>query len=261
MSSSPEDTVNQLGSPLNTSSGEEEYLHSLNCIYYHLRITFSDQTEKHEYIEDKDKLKRWKFISIAVKEVLLNYAQYGKITGGLETKNKINEHTRGHVHFAFASTHRKDTIIKPVKRLLDKVYDMTTTGNKFFYFKAKPEPDIDRIFRYPLKQALVPSLCSGFTPNQLQIFHQSAHESYLTTIQVNQKKADNRDSSDTLFLRLCEVLKKDKLKDYEKIVSRAIRFYCDEDRPLNRQVITGYALTYQVKEKIRHEDDLAKEWC
>lgn len=250
-----------LGRPLNTSSEEDEYIHSLNCIYYHLRITFSDQTEKHEYIEDKEKLKRWKYISKQIKEVLLNYAQYGKITGGLETKNKIDEHTRGHVHFAFASTSRKDTIIKPVKRLLNDMYDMSTTGNKYFYFKAKPEPDVDRIFRYPLKQALVPSLCSGFTSSQLQILHQGAHDSYLTTIQVNQKKMDNRDTSDTLFLRLCDVLKKEKLKIYKEIVSRAIRFYCEEDRPLNRQVITGYALTYQVKEKIRSTDDLADEWC
>lgn len=253
-----------MAQPLLTPSvgkDEDQYLEKLNSIYYHLRITFSDQTEKHEYLDNPNMLGRYKAIGIKIKEILLNYAQYGKITGGLETKNKVNEHTRAHLHFTFASSILKDTILKPIKRLLRETYDMETKGNKFFYFKPWIDPDINRAWRYCLKQSFVSSLCAGFPQDKLQVWHQAAHESYLVTIQVNQKKMDNRDTSDTLFERLCEVLKKDKLTNYQKIVSRAIRFYVDEKRPLNRTVITGYALTYQVMEGYKTEDSLSSEWC
>jgi len=233
---------------------------TLNPLYWDLRITFSDQTEKHEYLDDKGKLKRWKYISVAVKEVLLNYAYLGKITGGLEVRNKLGENTRAHVHFRFHSTTLKDTMVKPLKRILRDTYDLETTGNKHFYFKSSQEINNDKFFRYPLKQSYQPSLSSGFAPSQLELMHKIAYDSYLITIQINQKKKDNKDPSDTLFERLCEKLKSENLKELKPTIVRTIQFYCDESRPLNRQTIVGYSQTYLVKEKHLSAEALADSW-
>jgi len=250
-------------STIDEKPGEiQEYNSSLNPITYSLRITFSDQTEKHEYLEDRQKINRWKMISYAVKDKILTnqYAYLGKITGGLEYKNKVGEYTYAHLHMFFQSTQLKDTIMKPIKRLLDKTFDLETTGNKYWSFTVKSDPDLDKIMRYPLKQGLDPRLCSGYSESQLELMHKVAHDSYMVTIQVNQKKMDNRDTSDTLFSKLCEVLKKENITDRKKIVARTIEFYVELKKPVNKTVILGYALTYQVIAKIITPMSLADEW-
>lgn len=226
---------------------------------YDLRFTFSDQTSEHEYLEDKGKLNRYKAIAKLVKDKILNYVSNGKLTGGIEVKNKIGEHTRCHCHFRFFSTTKKDTMIKPLKLILQN-YDMETKGNKYWYFKILPEQDVDKFWRYPLKETLTPSLCSGFTKDQLTMMAKIANATLQTAIQINQKKQDNRDESDSLFQRLQTILRKAEVKSLNVAITQIIQMYVDEDRPLNKTVIVGYAYTYLVKEKHMTAGALAESW-
>ncbi len=225
-----------------------------------LRFTFSDQTSEHEYLTQPGLLNRYKSIAKALKDKIVYYTYEGKITGGMEVKNKIGEHTRCHVHFRFLSTHKKDTMVKPFKALLKDRYDQDTVGNKVWYFKSLPEQDMNRFWRYPLKETLMPSLCSGYPLAELQEMAKIANATLQTAIQVNQKKMDNRDSSDTLFSRLIIILDKEKCSNKCQTVARIIRFYVDESRPLNKAVIVGYALTYLVKAGHLTPETLAESW-
>lgn len=225
-----------------------------------LRFTFSEQTSEHEYLVEPNLLNRYKHIAKALKDKIINYTYEGKLTGGVEVKNKIGEHTRCHVHFRFLSIHKKDTMVKPFKSLLKDKYDQDTVGNKVWYFKSLPEQDVNKFWRYPLKETLMPSLCSGYPLAKLEEMAKIANAHLQTTIQVNQKKLDNRDSSDTLFSRLKIILGKEKCNKKIPTVTRIIKFYSEEDRPLNKTVIVGYALTYLVQAGHLDPSELAQEW-
>lgn len=204
-------------------------------------------------------LNRYKHIAKELKEKLTNYIYDGKLTGGMEVKNKMGENTRCHCHFRFLSETKKDTMVKPLKGVLKK-YDMDTTGNKHWYFKAIPEIDMAKFWRYPLKECLMPSLCEGYPLADLTIMAKIANAHLQTAIQINQKKSDNRDDSDTLFSKLCIQLKKDKIVEIHPAVTRTIQYYADDNRALNKATIVGYSYTYLVKEKHLAASTLASQW-
>lgn len=231
----------------------------LRAQQYDLRFTFSDQTSEHEYLTDKCKLNYYKFTARQLKEKILTYAYAGKVTGGLEVKNKMGEHTRAHVHFRFLSNTKKDTMVKPFKRLIE-YHEFETSTNKYWYFKALPEQDIAKFWRYPLKETLMPSLCAGFKEDELKTMAQVANATLQTAIQINQKRQDNRDPTDTLFQRLCIYLRKLGKHELSAVVTAIIQFYTEENRPLNRTVIVGYAYTYLIKDKHLEASALAQTW-
>jgi len=225
-----------------------------------LRYTFSDQTSEHEYLKDTSILLRYKHIAKELKDKILNYTYGGKITGGMEVKNKVGENTRCHLHFRFMSTHPKETMVRPCKKLLNDRYDLSTTGNKVWYFKAQTEVDMNKFWRYPLKETLMPSLCSGYSLADLTEMAKIANANLQVAIQVNQKKMDNRNETDTLFSRVSEILVKENIREKCSICQRIIEFYVAENRPLNRQVITGYTLTHMVQQKLLKSSELAEDW-
>lgn len=136
-----------------------------------------------------------------------------------------------------------------------------TGGNKDYYFKPWTVLcTAEGYWRYPLKDGLALSLCSGFIEERLKHMAGVAADSRVISVQVAQKKMDKKDDSDTLFKRLSLHLAKLDISILHPCITAIIQFYVSEDRPLNRQVITGYALTYLVKEKHISAADLAAEW-
>jgi len=71
---------------------------------------------------------------------------------------------------------------------------------------------------------------------------------------------DNRNETDTLFSRVSEILVKENIREKCSICQRIIEFYVAENRPLNRQVITGYTLTHMVQQKLLKSSELAEDW-
>ena len=119
--------------------------------YYKFRFTFTEQDKTYSY---NDKIPRWRTISQRLLEELLQHYTITKATGGIETLNKCGERTWCHLHLHFDATENKDTILKFIKRYLQK-YDQTTVGVKCIVLK--PEAmlrSLQDFYSYPLKQSL-----------------------------------------------------------------------------------------------------------
>lgn len=236
----------------------------LRPVAYKFRFTFTDQDKEHAYTEDKSRLSKWRRIAQRLKaETLEKYAHLGKITGGIEYCNKLGEYTYAHFHLHFYSVAPRDTIAKQYRRNLEgnsESADQVTRGVKAFYLHAEPIRDDDKFFRYPLKQNLVTSLCSGYTAEQLQLMHEVANDSWKIGCEVSLSKADKRDSQDTLFDRARAVISKNKPKGRFMILKEFIIFYQAENKPINKTVILGYVLLYQLAEGLITVDQLCEEW-
>ena len=107
---------------------------------------------------------------------------------------------------------------RTIKRYLTDTYDQNTTGNVALMFKAKVVRDKMEFMRYPLKQGLNIHYCGGYKKEELELMYETAKDSYLKTVQVNQNKLDKLDKSDTLFSRVMELLKKDIAKNSPQYV-------------------------------------------
>lgn len=231
---------------------------------YKLRLSFSNQSNSFDYINDTDKIKRWKVITQNLVDKILPYAYNRKIIGGLEFKNKLGEYTYAHIHIHFQSKVLKDTIAKPLQRYLRDVYDLQPTGAKYWCLK----PDVtlrteERFWRYPLKQGFNPRFCRGFDLDELTKMTEVAQSAYLDASQVSQSKRDKRDNQDTLFLRLMDYLDKEhapNLSTNRQVIIAIIQFYIKEDRPVNKQVIIGYSYLYQLKKGMITPSELIDKW-
>lgn len=239
-----------------------EELNTSRPIGYKLRFTFSDQKAPlFPQHQDKQFMSRCKTIQTKLINKLMdnNYVHKNRLTSGFETLNKLKETTYAHIHIHFYSKAVKESIRRTIKRFLREVYDQETTGNKNMSFVAEHIIDDEKFFRYPLKQNLDIKNQRGFTMEQLEKMHDIAKDSYAITCQVSQKKADNRDNSDTLFLRVFNKL--DKATDNKtSILKKFLQLYIDEDRPINKTTITGYVLNAQVKLGQKSLDDICFDW-
>ncbi len=230
--------------------------------WYKLRITLDDTI--YDPAMPAGKLRN--FISSAqeFKEVIDNYS-LGKIVGGFETQNKLGEWTYPHVHFHFTSYTKKDTLVKQLKRIYHRLYDEALVGNKKYSCKIETDVNMERFFRYSLKQyeAIEPimehKLCSGFSISELENFRKVAHAQYQLGIEVNQSKADKREIATTKFSRAC--LKLDKIETPTKLdIALAIQdVYLNDESPIHNQTIAGYTLAYCIKRGIISKEENAEK--
>ena len=223
---------------------------SIIPIAYTFRFTFSDQDKDHEYITDKPRMDRWKIISKNLVEKISQMYDIPKITGGFETLNKKGDRTWAHIHIHFYTTAIKESMSRVIKRYLGETYDMATVGIKAYSFKAQQVRSAPEFWQYPLKQNLSYDMCRGFTNAELDFMHRVAKTSYSKTVEINQKKIDNRDTSDTLFERLEIWLKKSTATNKRILLMKATEFYIQEDRPIMKPTIEGYVNTYMLKNKL-----------
>jgi hypothetical protein len=239
-----------------------EYEESLAPILHDLRFTFSDQDKELKCLQDKSFIARskqiWKKLVQHLKD--LGYFYKNTYTSGYETMNKDGEQCSAHIHLRFQSIKNTQSMRREIKRYLAKTYDEDTHGNKAMMFKGIVERDIDKFWRYPLKQSLKAEMCGGFTNEQLEHMHQVAKDAYQTVVQVNQKKIDKKDNTDTLFQRVLIQIKKNNDTTKIAIAKTFIETYIKEDRPLNRSVIEGYVLNAMVKLQLTTIDEVLHNW-
>lgn len=240
---------------------EDEEISSLP-IAYHFRFTFSDQDKDLACLEDKEFIKASKRLHkrIINKFTENNYIHQSKYTSGFEIRNKNGENCKAHMHLCFFSTRVKQSMVRTIKRFLHEE-DQDTTGNQCYYFKQwSLLDDINKFWRYPLKQTFSPALCSGFDQSYLEQQHGIATESYSVRIQVNQAKLDKKDNMDTLFSRAMSKMKKSQPKNAQQICEIFLDIYIEEDRPINKQTIQGYVLNAQVKLGLITKQNILTEW-
>lgn len=231
-------------------------------VAYKFRFTFTDQDKEHTYQGDLPKIKRWNRIAEQFLEhTVAKYAFGNKAIGGIEFLNKLGEYTYAHFHLHFYSVSPRDTIAKQYRRILeDRFDDQESRGIKAFYLHATPTRDDDKFWRYPLKQGKDYKLTSGFPFEKIDHMFQVAHDSWKIGQEVALAKNDKRDSTDTLFERAREKIKKLNPKGKYEITQCFIEFYKDDSKPINKPVIIGYVMLFQLLEGYISSEDLAKSW-
>jgi len=245
----------------------KNYNDTIEPIAYDLRFTFSNQDKELECLKNKQFIGRSKtiFSALITKLYENEYFYQNRYVGGFETMNKTGENCKAHIHLRFYSTSIGNTMRRTIKRFLEKEYDEETNGNQSLMFKPKVVRDKLEFMRYPLKQGFNSAWCRGYSNKELELMYETAKDSYLKTVQINQKKMDNHDKDDTLFLRVLSKLKKDIEKNDTKktpkdIYKAFLETYIEENKPINRTTISGYVINAQVKLNLITIDQLLEEW-
>lgn len=252
----------------------EEPRSFLNEVHYKLRYTFPNQNKNSimKLTEDGKTDRDYKQLGlVSISRILLDVLvphYTTKLVYGFENRNSRNEPTYTHCHIHFTSKSSRDTIAKALQRTL-KQNDFPSTGPKVFALKPEVYVQEGKFFRYPLKQLSENhsnikfnfSRCHGFSEVELETMRKVAHDQWLTSIEINTKKADKADTSDSLFQRLSEYAENHLFKNRNGISLRAVQkivlaFYVSEERPLNFQTMSGYAYILAYKNNIIDEDQM-----
>lgn len=245
-----------------TENEYEGYVSPFSAIPYKFRFTFSNQDEELKCLEDRQFIARCKMIWRALINKMSDngYFFMDKFTSGFEVTSK-GEPCKAHIHINFKSDANKNSINRTIKRFLTQEFDEDYLGNKSYSFVPELTiKDDEKFYRYPLKQGLEPQLCRGFSRDKLEQMAQVAQDSYAVTCQVWQAKKDKRDKDDTLFLRCLARCKKNNDNTERAITKTFVKQYREEQRPINRQVIQGYANNAMLDLNIISEDTLLDSW-
>lgn len=240
----------------------EGFASPFSPLHFDYRFTFSDQDKELKCLDNKQFIGRCK----SIHRVLINkmsdngYFYLDKFTSGFETMNKLGESCKAHIHIRFQSTKVKESMNKTIKSLLKDDYSQDYLGNKCYSFKPTHVRDEEEFWRYPLKQSLDTNVCRGFSTAKLTHMHEVAKDSWFKTCQVNLAKRDKRDKDDTLFLRCLADCKKNNDNTERAITKTMLRRYREEMRPINRQVIQGYAKNAMLDLNVISEDELLDTW-
>lgn len=234
--------------PETTPTVEPENESILSPVGYHFRFTFSNQSTDLRELEDKNFTHQTKLLHKALISKLsdLGYFYLGQCTSGYEFQNKRHEHCKAHLHISFMSTKIKKNMNKTIKRFMEE-NDQDYLGNSCYSFKEQPQiRDMDRFWRYPLKQRLAYSVCRGFTDQRLLDWHNIATGLWNDGCQYWQEKDDKRDKDDTLYLKVLSLLKRTNDNSKRAIAKTFYEYYHKEHKPINRTTIAGYVCTAQL---------------
>jgi len=245
-------------------------------IYYKFRFTlpFQDADTIKVIPRDHQKTQLTAITKTIINTLVPNFTT--KLIYGYELYNGRKEFTYTHIHCHFISRADRDTIARNLQRHMDKG-NYKFTGNKVFSLKPEVYVVDDRIMRYPLKQISedapnkdwIYERCHGYTRDELEEMRKLAHDEWKRSVDINLKKIDKTDTTDTLFQKLSGVVKKalatnDTSKgttpDLRWIQKQVLAFYVTEEKPLNFQTMSGYAYLIAYQHKIVTEDALINKF-
>lgn len=169
---------------------------------------------------------------------------HSKMTCGFEVKGKTGDYVRPHYHIHFDTTTKKDTIRKSITRHWEKNYDEKLSGNKMWSLQIEPYVVEDKFFCYALKQQdeACPTPSMGFDEQQVKSMIKAAQMTAAIATEVAQKKQAKKEEADTLYDRLAKYL-----DQREGTLGDIVKFYMDENRPINKVTIRGYYDLYRLK--------------
>lgn len=247
-----------------TETLENEYegdLSPFSEVAHDFRLTFSGQDDKCTMLENPEYIKDCRRIARRFINKMYDARYFQSCIGSIEMIDKRGLNCRLHLHLRFNSRCLTSSLRTQIVRWL-KAEDQETKGNTAMAFKAKVVRNEEEFFQYPLKQNLDYSLCKGYTQEKLDQMHEIAKASYLKVVEINQKKLDKLDNSDTIFERVLSKLQKLPNEQIcRRVVGREfIQLYINENRPLNNTTIVGYTNTACVKLGITSIDELMDKW-
>lgn len=216
-------------------------------VYYKMRITLDDEVNQAEDIKKKHG-GYVKIHDVIMRDVMTPFITT-RMTTSLEYKGGSGEFVKPHIHVAYKSRHKKDTIDRAIKRWWEAQYDEKLSGNKCYMNTPVALPDSeDKFFRYNLKQQnpddYPTKYYKGFTAIEIKDMTIAAAACAKVVQEINIKKNSKTEEKDTLYDRLAK-----KLDKGQGTLEEIIQFYMDENRAINDQVISGYYSLYRLKTK------------
>lgn len=207
-------------------------------VYYKYRYTFSK--EEQEVEKQIAKLKH------IMKYIRDNYLLGDKMTAGIEHYTKGMLPTKAHCHIHFISRFPSDTIRKGIMRRFDLIGRCQSC-------KAEVIVDIDKFWRYPLKQQMnetkVVAICLGMTAEEQDIQTSVAYECWKCAAQVTicklEKKAE-KSTRDRLFVFL-DTLELD--NEYD-IVKASYKYFVQHEEIFNPTTVNNYIYIYLLEKEI-----------
>lgn len=158
-----------------------------------------------------------------------------------------------HYHFRFFSHDLEPTIRKQIKDRFLKM-NLYCHGNSCYKFKTIIPDDINRYYRYCLKQGPVASLTN--IPDYDNLVMLAKDEYKNKSKYLNAKKVLKKNKTE-LYDRLVKYLEEEQLlTDRYDIWARTLAFYDKENRAFNTQSISGHVKRYMWKKKLVTSNEL-----
>lgn len=212
-------------------------------VYLKLRITIDENVWDEKTAKQTDRNGR---LCLANMLDYLKDSGYIKTraTSGYETKGKTGDYVRPHFHIHFDTTTKKDTIRKAITRYWYDRTDEKLSGNKMWSLQLEPYVVEDKFYCYPLKQQREdePPPSVGFSEDDIRAMTKAAVMTAAVATDVANKKQSKKEESDTLYDRL-----EKKLREGKGTLAEIVKFYMDENRPINKATIRGYYDLYRLK--------------
>lgn len=236
---------------------------SFKDVAHDCRLTFSidykPQDKELKCLEDKHWRRRCKKEAQEIIGKAVNHGYFTKWTAGIEQYNRKGEPCKLHLHLRFISNKQTASMRKTFKRWCDEFYH-STTGNLNFMFKSCVIRDETDFYGYPLKQNLSLSLCGGFSEAVLNTLHLGAKSQYIKVCEHVQNKMDKSDKKDTLYKTIIARIDLLVTKTKRTIANEFLKYYIENEYPINPTTIKGYVLTASLHYKLTTPDQLLNEW-
>ncbi len=236
---------------------------SFKDVAHDCRLTFTynelPQDKELKCLEDNNWILQCRKHSKWIIEKSVNHGYFSKWTAGIEQYNRKGEPCKLHLHLRFLSNKQTASMRKQFKRWAEDL-GHNTTGNLNFMFKSCVIRDETDFYGYPLKQNLRHSLCGGFQKAVLDTLHLGAKSQYIKVCEHVQNKMDKTDKKDTLYKTVIFRLENKCTKTKRIIAEEFLKYYIENEYPINMTTIKGYVLTASLHYKLTTPDKLLDEW-
>jgi len=225
-------------------------------IYYKFRYTFEENTG-----DLYNQMIEYKAVTKCLLSHLEKYMVEGRYVAGIEYFKSGMIDAKPHVHIHFVSRHKKDTIIKKLKRH-SETKDLLL-GNRCYSMGIEVNVNERKFWRYPLKQQKDKTkrfYCSNGIDDIDSLINE-AYAVWITACEIQNKKIEKKEDSDLFSDRLFNYLNKQNVSSDISIKINIQKFYIDvEKKPFNMTTARGYFINYKVHKGLLSHEELAKLW-
>lgn len=229
-------------------------------IYYKFRYTFDQEGFGENYPESR-KFACYKMITQTLITHLEKYMLGGRYTAGIEYFKAGMIDAKPHVHIHFVSRHKKDTIVKKLKRHSEtKDY---FNGNRSYSMGVEVNVNERKFWRYTLKQQKNQTekfYCSNGI-DDIDSMINEAYAVWITACEIQNAKNQKKEDSDLFSDRLFNYLNKNNCSSDITIKIAIQKFYIEvEKKPFNMTTARGYFINYKVTKGLMSYEELAGMW-
>lgn len=189
-----------------------------------------------------------------VKNLLKKHADKDMYIVADEKIDNTGNQTHHHFHFNFLSDYKKDSLQSHIRRwFADRDYKITSPKNSYALSVYNEPDDIDRWWRYCMKEKYIPELTnlSDYTAEQIKTMEICAKDERKITIALNIKAAQKKAEKKTMYDKLEKYLNDNEmnLKTSKQITMCIYKYYMENSHSINIKTIDGYTHLYRLKTK------------